>query len=250
MQTNQQKIEKKVTSTQLDVHSIFYTIQGEGPFCGTPCVFLRLAGCNLRCPACDTEYTEGRYDANIEFIVKAIGWARVKGIVGDHAIGDELAPGGLVVITGGEPFRQELGPLLQLLEETGYYVQIETNGTLKPSFHYYNRNPHERQGTYIVCSPKSGRVHPQVWEEACCAKYVMEVGNTLEEDGLPLTALMHSASPHVARPPKGWTRPIYLQPMDAKDEITNATNVAAVRRSCMKHGYILQLQIHKLIGVE
>ena len=54
---NKQPIEKREPSYEgtLQVHSIFKTIQGEGPFCGTPCVFVRLAGCNLQCPACDTD---------------------------------------------------------------------------------------------------------------------------------------------------------------------------------------------------
>src|SRR6202012_6048960 len=44
----------------VDVHSIFKTIQGEGPYCGERALFIRLYGCNLRCPGCDTEYTATR----------------------------------------------------------------------------------------------------------------------------------------------------------------------------------------------
>ena len=53
---NGQPIEKvqRTFDGTLEVHSIFKTIQGEGPFCGTPAVFIRLAGCNLQCPWCDT----------------------------------------------------------------------------------------------------------------------------------------------------------------------------------------------------
>src|SRR3954467_9071958 len=44
----------------LSIHSIFYTLQGEGPYSGCPAVFMRLAGCNLQCPGCDTDYTSGQ----------------------------------------------------------------------------------------------------------------------------------------------------------------------------------------------
>lgn len=247
MKLNDQAIEKREyrIDGNIDVHSIFYTIQGEGPFCGTPAIFVRLAGCNLQCPACDTEYTKGR---------KMMGPRAIVAEVNEIWRAEKWRPGCLVVITGGEPFRQDLSELLKFLEFAGYYVQIETNGTLPPSSHQYNLNISERNGTYIVCSPKTGRVHPEIWKAACCAKYVLEAGNMRESDGLPLTALMHTANPHVARPPEWWAnetnRPIYLQPMDAKNTAENARNVMAVRDSCMKHGYILQLQIHKIIGVE
>lgn len=243
MNLNQQPIEKRVNRPdgQLDVHSIFLTIQGEGPFCGVPCVFVRLAGCNLQCPGCDTEYTEGR---------KLMGPGQVRAQVNELWRDKRWRPGGLVVITGGEPFRQNLTELLNLLTEAGYYVQIESNGTLPPSEFDYSLDTSARKGAYIVCSPKSGKVNPNVWECACCAKYVMEQGNVNPDDGLPITALMHTANPHVARPPEGWSRPIYLQPMDAKSTAQNHRNVAAVLESCMEHGYTLQLQIHKHIGVD
>ncbi len=243
MQINTQPIEKKVSRADglLDVHSIFHTIQGEGPFCGTPCIFIRLAGCNLQCPACDTEYTQTR---------RLMGPGELVAEVNELWRADVWRPGGLVVITGGEPFRQDLGELLRELVRSGYYIQIETNGTLQPSPFNYNLDIGERQGAYIVCSPKSGKVNTAIWREACCVKYVMEEGNVYEDDGLPITALMHRAKPYVARPPAGWGRPVYLQPMDAKDPTVNMANIVAVRNSCMKHGYILQLQIHKLIGVE
>lgn len=243
MKLNKQPIEKRDLRTDdtLDVHSIFYTIQGEGPFCGTPCVFIRLAGCNLQCPACDTEYTAGRKRMEVIDLVNKV-------------CDLHEAPRGqqrrLVVITGGEPFRQNLTPLFRQLERCGFYMQVESNGTLEPSDWAYTRDISIRHGVYIVCSPKSGKVHPDIWAEACCAKYVMKAGNMREEDGLPMTALLHPANPYLARPPGGWNRPIYLQPMDAKNRIENERNIAAVRDSCLKHGHILQLQIHKYIGVE
>jgi len=59
---NQQKPEPRAKGdgSILDFHSMFFTIQGEGPFAGHRSIFVRLAGCNLQCPGCDTEYTQGR----------------------------------------------------------------------------------------------------------------------------------------------------------------------------------------------
>lgn len=237
---NGQRVEKQVRdyAGQLDVHSIFHTIQGEGPFCGTPSVFVRLAGCNLVCPFCDTEYTAGRHLMEPGDVL-----ARVM---------KYMPKGGLIVITGGEPFRQPLGvrDLVKLFVDWGYYVQIESNGTLAPPAGIeWNKNIMERKGAYIVCSPKSGKVNPKTWENACCAKYVGTAGD-LCEDGLPRQALGHPVKDRLARPPEDFDAPIYLQPVDHQDPDKNDANLKAVIASCMEHGYIIQIQIHKLLEME
>lgn len=236
---NSQPVEKvvKTFSGLLDVHSIFHTIQGEGPFCGTPAVFVRLAGCNLQCPWCDTEYTEGRHSRTLEEIVATVR---------------SYAPhGGLVVITGGEPFRQPVGPLLARLAAVGWYVQVESNGTLPPPQGVnFNLCPENKEGVYLVCSPKTGKVNDRIPSVACCYKYVLSADSVHAEDGLPLKALGHVANPHLARPPAWWRRPVYLQPADHKDPAINRSNVEAVVASAMKHGYTVQLQIHKYLGME
>ena len=70
------------------------------------------------------------------------------------------------------------------------------------------------------------------------------------EDGLPSHVLGHSATPHVGRPSLLRGRIIYIQPSDLKDDAVNKKNIDAAVRSCMSHGHVLQLQIHKLIGAE
>lgn len=238
---NQQPIEKSIINPEglIDVHSVFYTIQGEGPFSGHPAVFIRLAGCNLQCPWCDTEYTQGRRLAHPQVLADYV-----------HSLS---LPEGLVVITGGEPFRQNLTGLLNRLDKLKHLVQIETNGTLPPSdFHHYSKYTRmdHFHGVYIVCSPKTGRINLEILRHACCLKYVLDADEMNPDDGLPIRALGHSANPQLARPPSDWDKPIYLQPMDAKDPAHNIRNIQAVTHSCMKHGYRLQLQIHKYIGVE
>lgn len=236
---NLQAPEKRTHSNLLSVHSVFDTIQGEGPFCGTPAVFIRLAGCNLQCPACDTDYTVGRKNHTVEELVE-----RVKRTT-------DRVPG-LVVITGGEPFRQDIGHLIGLLCAEAFYVQVETNGTLPPpinALQYFHRDTASRRGAFVVCSPKTGTVHPATKDVACCYKYVMSADSVDPADGLPILALDHTASPRVARPPVGFRRPVYLQPMD-EGNTRNARHLQACVDSCMRHGYILQLQIHKLLGVQ
>jgi 7-carboxy-7-deazaguanine synthase len=213
----------------VEVHSVFYTIQGEGPLTGHPAVFIRLAGCNLQCPQCDTEYTSKRQRMQPEEVVREV---------------QRVHPGPrLVVITGGEPFRQAIGLLTQLLEDTGYQIQIETNGTLPP--------PDGLAGsTWIVVSPKAGKVHPTTAERAVAWKYVLNA-DSIDTDGLPIRALDHTASPRVARPPAGFpVGAVYVQPADLPNPTLSARNIRAVTRSCLVHGYTLQLQIHKLLGVE
>jgi len=242
---NTQKPEKAITSlsNSYQIHSIFQTIQGEGPFTGTPCVFVRLAGCNLQCPQCDTDYTEGRQEMHPSDIVHLVMQLSKKDNYGRA----------LVVITGGEPFRQPIGGLIRRLLEQGCYVQVETNGTLAPPQSVsYNHNTAQRKGCYIVCSPKSGRIHAAIETYMCAVKYVGCAKSLSPETGLPLKALEHTAKPHLYAVPKNLAqRPVvYLQPVDEKDDELNRRNMLACVQACLKFGYTLQLQTHKIIGVE
>ena len=217
------------------VHSIFYTIQGEGPLVGRPAVFVRLYGCNLHCPQCDTDYTS-----------QQLAWQ--PDILAEHIIDKFKAPTSpLAVFTGGEPFRQNLIPIIRALQERDCHVQIETNGTLglpkgNPGTHGVNWPLVD-----IVCSPKTGRVNKMLERFITAYKYVVTADQMSKEDGLPLTALGHPAHPMLARPRKGFpTERIYVQPVDPDPD---GANLAACVKSCYEFGYTLCLQIHKIIGV-
>lgn len=233
MKLNSQTPEKKDYQSTLEVHSIFSTIQGEGPFCGRPAVFVRLAGCNLQCPGCDTEYTEGRQRLNYYDILDDI----------HEQLQITFSNANLIVISGGEPFRQNIAPFADFLIENDFDVQVETNGSMQIPLEL-------SQMVTVVCSPKTAKLHPSALHRANAFKYVMKAGNVHAEDGLPLQALDHRATPFIARPPKSFKGKIYLQPMDEQDAGYNADNVAAVLESAMKHNYTVQLQIHKLLNVE
>jgi len=95
---------------------IYKSIQGESSFAGRPCIFVRLAGCNLRCSWCDSEYTfTGGYKLSEDEVVAEI---------------EKLAPVKLVEFTGGEPLLQEreVVPLMDRLLGGGYELMIETSG--------------------------------------------------------------------------------------------------------------------------
>jgi len=98
----------------MNVIEIFYSLQGEGRLAGVPSVFVRLAGCPLRCRWCDTKYAwdaSAGTDYSIEQIVKTV----------------EKWPCGHVVITGGEPMiNADLPELVQKLKKTKKHITIET----------------------------------------------------------------------------------------------------------------------------
>jgi 7-carboxy-7-deazaguanine synthase len=98
----------------MKVNEIFYSIQGESSFAGRPCTFIRLAGCNLRCSYCDTEYA---FYEGAEMSPEEIG-ERIKAY-----------PTRLVLVTGGEPMLQQQVPeLFALLLQSGCTVLLETGG--------------------------------------------------------------------------------------------------------------------------
>lgn len=130
----------------LYVTSIFYTIQGEGPFRGLPAVFVRLAKCNLACSFCDTYFDGGdwmTYDQILE---------RARDRVSDFFTGRNIIKsnigfeGIILVVTGGEPSLQKnLYEFLSIAESYFDATQIESNGILVPPV---------PETTVVVISPK------------------------------------------------------------------------------------------------
>ena len=118
----------------MKVNEIFYSLQGEGYHSGTPAVFVRFSGCNLRCPFCDTQHEEGVEMSETEIV---------------EAVKDY--PASLVVVTGGEPAMQLTEGLVDALHAAGRYVSVETNGTL----------PLPKNVDWITLSPKDSWVGPQ-----------------------------------------------------------------------------------------
>jgi 7-carboxy-7-deazaguanine synthase len=101
----------------MQIIEIYKSLQGESSFTGLPCVFVRLAGCNLRCHWCDSEYT---FKGGIKMSNEEVA-AEVQRLT---------SFGGLVEITGGEPMLQEreVIPLMEQLLDADYQVLLETSG--------------------------------------------------------------------------------------------------------------------------
>jgi len=103
---------------RLNISEIFFSIQGESTYAGLPSIFIRLAGCNLRCSWCDTEY------AQEDGAGKALTLDEIMTEIGKF-------PCRLVEVTGGEPLHQEgTTKLLDRLLAADYEVLLETNGTI------------------------------------------------------------------------------------------------------------------------
>lgn len=123
---------------KLKVNEMFYSIQGEGNDIGKPMMFLRLSGCNLNCPWCDTKYhVNGKY-----FEIDNV-YSMLKSECLKHNCRN-------ISITGGEPFVQKksLESLLKMFYEDKEFnakISIETNATIQFS---------ELYGAKIVASPK------------------------------------------------------------------------------------------------
>lgn len=133
----------------MNISEIFYSIQGEGIHIGRPAVFVRLAGCNLNCPWCDTPYaksTEGSTCMNIRDVVEEVF--------------EYNCP--YIVLTGGEPLLQQselVGLCCELKKQNKWLcIDIETNGTIIPSddlMLYVN---------HVTVSPKTA----MSWSEWSC----------------------------------------------------------------------------------
>jgi 7-carboxy-7-deazaguanine synthase len=229
MQNNQQP-ESFIDQEFLEVHSIFATIQGEGPFAGRPATFIRLAGCNLQCPMCDTDYTSRRDKMRIQYIVED---CRNYGLP-------------LIIITGGEPFRQNLFKLIRNLLEEKFTVQVETNGTLPPpmQINWGINTLSPRPSAFIVCAPKTGSIHKDIFNNSCAFKYVVRAHECNPENGLPYRVLDHPTRGIAMPCPRV---PVYISPADENDPVKNKQNLREAIQSCMTQGYILSLQIHKII---
>jgi len=114
----------------INVCEIFESLQGEQPFLGTPMVFLRLYGCNMKCSWCDTKYS-WKDDNNkfkeykIESLIKDLNKYKTRNLY----------------ITGGEPLLQEtdLKALITTLSRS-WNVYIDTNGSIFPSFEFFRRD--------------------------------------------------------------------------------------------------------------
>ena len=158
----------------------------------------------------------------------------------------------LVVITGGEPLRQNIGPLCECLLVTGTReIQLETAGTLWPE----EFDKVMQLGCVkLVCSPKTPKVHPRISYWCTDWKYVIKADSIdMSGDGLPIVGTQpgnHGLGQRLYRAPRAEGTTIWVSPCDEYDPVKNAANLRAVRDIALRHGYRVSLQTHKLLEVE
>lgn len=213
---------EKGDGTTLDVVNIFATLQGEGIYAGFPAVFIRLSGCNLACSFCDTEFETFNKMAVADIVKNVVQLAN----------NDEKRVRNLVVITGGEPFRQPIEKLCEELLFNDFKIQIETNGTL------YRKLPDTVE---IICSPKNtGNGYFPIREDLLARINAFKFIISAHDENYANIAEIGQAD----------KIPVYVQPMDEHDEIKNHANLQLAAKLALENGYRLSLQIHKLLGIE
>ena len=210
--------------SNLKIQNIFKTIQGEAINAGVPAIFIRLGGCNLACDFCDTEFEDF---ASIEV-------NKIVSIVSSLSLNSESKKSiELVVITGGEPFRQPIEQLCKLLIHDNFLVQIETNGTL------FRNIPNEVE---IICSPKNingkyTNIRPDLLKRITALKFLISVSNTSYSQVPDLGQIEYNI-------------PVFVQPMDEYNKEKNKQNKLLTVEKAMNNGYRVSYQIHKELGIE
>jgi 7-carboxy-7-deazaguanine synthase len=129
---------------RLRLIEVYASVQGESTWAGLPCVFVRLAGCNLRCTWCDSTFTfKGGEHRSIDSVVAEVAEA------GIH----------LVEITGGEPLaHRQVVPLIERLQAAGHQVIVETSGSVDIAI-----LPDGAHAIMDLKAPDSGEVDANFW---------------------------------------------------------------------------------------
>lgn len=219
------------------VNELFETIQGEGVYTGVPSVFLRLQGCPVGCPWCDTQHTWSKDAKNkvaAADIIAKTGPSELYFEQSAEEIFTKVQDLGFtakhLVITGGEPCMYDLRPLAAVFEAAGYQLQIETSGTFAVL---------TSAKTWVTVSPKLNMPggYPMLasaMQRADEVKFPVAMQKHVDE----LDALL------VEKPPRPGVN-ICLQPISQKPR---ATELAI--RVCIERNWRLSVQLHKYLAIE
>ena len=220
------------------INDIFYSLQGEGYNTGRAAVFVRFAGCNLRCPFCDTEFdtfremTDEEILADIQNVVTIErGLQTIDGRLQTIDGGLQTIDGRLlVVLTGGEPTLQVDEAFVDLLHQHGFEVAMESNGT----------RPAPQNLDWLTVSPKSLPLTPsrRGGKKPDELKVIFTSPEDVEQQSAWLPLLLEGAGGR-----------LYLQPCDTGDPERNRIIINRCIDYIKEHPqWRLSLQTHKLIG--
>ena len=200
----------------MKVNEIFYSLQGEGHYTGTPAVFVRFAGCNLRCWFCDTDFEKGVEMSEDEIVEAVLQY-----------------PTRYVVITGGEPTLQITASLCDKLRAHGLYLMMETNGT-RPL-------PEGCQIDWITCSPKLVDVEEGKRKLATIRLRRIDELKVVFEDSPTQDMALYEQIPATE---------YRLQPCDTQDPLCNQAILNKTIKYILQHPkWKLSLQTHKILNV-
>lgn len=195
------------------VNEIFYSLQGEGRYTGTPAVFVRLSGCNEKCSFCDTDHLPFKEMSEDDVVEEVCSYSA------HH-----------VVITGGEPTLQLTASLCEKLHSKGLYVQIETNGSLLL--------PDNCRIDWVTCSPKSLPVRIQQVDEL---KVLFPFAEGKEEYLCQLIPVLREKKSDIE---------LRLQPLDTGDAMRNKRIIADTIDYILNHPeWKMSLQTHKMLDI-
>lgn len=143
---------------------VFWTVQGEGRYAGEPMIFIRLAGCSVGCPACDTNYGFAASRSEEDIVADCV------------RLQEEHTRAKYVWVTGGEPTDQDLGVLNDLLWAAGFKPCLATAGT-RPVEHCWwhtSISPHtadfvQRSGSEIKLVPELNGLDPDTLDLSGCS---------------------------------------------------------------------------------
>lgn len=276
---------KDAPADSLFVTSMFFTLQGEGPYAGMPALFIRLAKCNLDCSFCDTFFDDGDWLTFDEIEAKIYHticdyWNNKGESAPLWAVGGvKRYPNIVLVITGGEPLLQE--NISKFMEEqlaNFKAVQVESNGipdTAVP------------EGVTLVCSPKcmekDGKAvkyfapSKTILDRADCLKFVMDSKDTSPYNNVPQWAHdwkaktgkeiycspmnIYNDLPQKIKLVRAEKGVITMAERSTVDEVIdfwepgvlnlkeNELNHKYTARYCMDHGFKLNLQMHLYAGL-
>lgn len=203
------------------INEIFYSLQGEGHHTGYPSVFIRFAGCNMRCPFCDTDHREGIMMSDEE-IVRAVNLYRAD----------------WVVLTGGEPTLQIDEEFVRLLQRaTGKRVAIETNGT----------RPVPENLDWVTVSPKAEIV---ACENGQKAPEAMSENMERLADEIKVVDVGQDLEQYFSSPWRKADTLMYLQPCFVPDEEEfKANRLKTVKRILADPRWTLSLQVHRYLEI-
>ncbi len=219
----------------MKIAELFYSIQGEGKLAGVPSVFVRSAGCNLRCVWCDTPYAswtpQGR-EMTIERIVE-----EVKAFGARH-----------VVLTGGEPMiMPEIAGLCDALSNAGHHITMETAGTVykaalinlaSVSPKLSNSTPWDRESGRFAKAHEGQRLNLEVIQQFIdnAPEFQLKFVVTSESDLREIEAILADLT--------GWTPSDVLLMPEGIDQATLNARAGWIAELCKRTGYRFCPRLH------